>query len=471
MLFNSLDFFIFLAVLLPLFFAVNEKRQRILLFWFSLFFYGSLKTVFVPLIFISFAATWHSSLKIQESSDIFRKKIYLLYCLIVNLGILVFFKYTDFFLGAWNDMMHISGSSGPDAKMLGLVLPLGISFYTFQAVAYAVDVYRNKIPAENSFFRFSLFLLFFPQLVAGPIMRAEDLMHQFTGRKTFNSADFSAGATLMAWGFFKKTIVADPIGTAISPVFQNPELYDSASCFLAAFLFAVQIYCDFAGYSDIAIGIGRILGFNIPLNFDRPFFASSITELWRRWHISLSLWLRDYVFISLGGSRVGRFRGYLNLFITMLVGGFWHGANWTFIFWGGINGTVLCLEKYFNEKGWSTFFEKIPRPLHTVYAFTVFLAGAVFFRADSISTGLIFYRKIGTLESGLFHSDLLNSKITAAVLILFIIELLEETKYLERVKEILRFETYRKEFLVGFYLMLLMVYTVITSPQFYYFQF
>jgi alginate O-acetyltransferase complex protein AlgI len=471
MLFNSLQFFVFLAVLLPIYFKSNTKYQNRILFWFSLYFYSCLKIVFVPLLFFSFLTTHFSSLGIYYSKEKFQKKILLAINLLVNLGLLFLFKYADFILSVERDLLNYFGfSNSTENQSLGFILPLGISFYTFQAIAYTVDVYREKLVPERKFFDFSLFLLFFPQLVAGPIMRASELIYQFKDKKTWNTDRFIYGIGIVCLGFFKKTIVADPIADLIQPIYANPTHYDWISNLIALFLFTIQIYCDFAGYSDIAIGTGKILGFEIPKNFERPFLSTSVSMTWRRWHISLSSWLRDYVYITLGGNRVSPLRNMLNLFLTTVVGGFWHGANWTFIIWGAINGCFAVIEKYFIDNNWDRFFDFLPKPAKIVYSFLIFMSGAHFFRSDSVKTCLISYKQIFSFSGG-EYGDVFSSRIFIPVFILIIYEILEEYNIITKINNSKVFQYIKVPLYASILIVCLMIYTVVSSPQFYYFQF
>jgi D-alanyl-lipoteichoic acid acyltransferase DltB (MBOAT superfamily) len=398
-----------------------------------------------------------------------RKKIWLLITLIINAGILIFFKYTDFLRSIYFDGINLFGNQNLSFEPFRIILPLGISFYTFQAIAYSVDVYRETIEPDRSFEEFSLFLLFFPQLVAGPIMRANVLIPQFKGKKLFDNENFAKGMTLIALGIFKKTFIADPISTVIEPIYKNPGNYDALTCFFGILLFTIQIYCDFGGYSDIAIGAGKILGFEIPTNFNRPYFSSSATELWRRWHISLSTWLRDYIYIPLGGSRVSISRNYFNVFITMVIGGIWHGAAWTFIIWGTWHAIVLTIEKYFIDKGYSKIFEKVPHVVCVIYAFFIFAFGAHFFRAESMHKAILAIRQILYFSDG--NTVLPGTEIMIPILILFFYELLQELGIWKKIsgKEFVKF--LQRPIVYAIILAAGMVYTVSVSPQFYYFQF
>ncbi|MBE7413160.1 MAG: MBOAT family protein [Leptospiraceae bacterium] len=469
MLFNSLHFYVFALIVIPAFFWFEKKGQKRLLLWASFYFYACLKIAFVPILLISFAATYLTSFKIESSISKSIKKFWLLLSLLVNLGILCFFKYTDFLRSISYDVRAFLGSNqNLTFEPIGLILPLGISFYTFQAIAYSIDIYRGQIKPEKSFSDFSLFLLFFPQLVAGPIMRASVLIPQIHTKKYFSKENLLAGLPIIALGIFKKTLIADPISDLISPLYSNPGEFHWFSLLLADYLFSIQIYCDFAGYSDIAIGTGKILGFDIPINFLRPFLSKSVTEVWQRWHISLSSWLRDYVYIPLGGNRVSKFRNYFNVFITMVIGGIWHGAAWTFVIWGTIHGIFITIEKYINEKGFGKIFSAIPKPIKILYSFQAFVIGAHFFRSTSVENSFLSAKRIFSMEGGV--SVLPELSVLIPVAILFLLELSEEERWKilpqKQYSELLKYSIVAMIFLVAG-----MIYTVTVSPQFYYFQF
>lgn len=465
MLFNSLHFYIFSFILLPLFFLTNQKTQKWILLISSFYFYACLKIAFVPLILFSFVVTYFGTLAVEKKPN--QKFFWTCFVVLINAGILILFKYSDFLISIYFDTKGIFGFDSEYSK-LGFILPLGISFYTFQAIAYTVDVYRGNLKAENSFIDFSLFLIFFPQLVAGPIMRASVLIPQFESLKRFNKENFSKGMGQIALGVFKKTMIADQIPKYIDPIYGHPSEYHFISLFIAVFFFAIEIYCDFAGYSDIAIGIGKVMGFDIPQNFKRPFFAASSSELWRRWHISLSTWLRDYIYITLGGNKVSIFRNYINLFLTMLVGGIWHGANWTFVIWGAICGVSVSIEKYFIDNGFSKPFEKIPRPIRVIYTFLIFMLGALFFRSENFTSAKIMLTRILNFEDGKIS---ILGYLFIPTFILFLIELLEELGLDEDYKQTEIYKLIRPSLIAAILIVAMFEYTITTSPQFYYFQF
>lgn len=304
------------------------------------------------LIFISTVITYLSGLaigKANESNDPEiskekKKKLYVAISFILNLGILFFFKYYNFFNESFAKISQTLGFE-IEPKALNILLPVGISFYTFQALSYTMDVYRAKIKPEKHFGIYALFVSFFPQLVAGPIERSVNLLPQFKQVKKFDYERIKSGLLLMLWGFFQKVVIADRLAVLVNTVYNQPHDYQGAQLILATVFFSFQIFCDFSGYSDIAIGASRVLGFDLMKNFERPYFSKSIREFWRRWHISLSTWFRDYLYFPLGGNRVSQFKIYRNIMIVFLVSGLWHGANWTFVIWGGLHGLYLVLEE------------------------------------------------------------------------------------------------------------------------------
>ena len=309
-----------------------------------IFFYKA-SGFFVVLVIISAIADFVLSNAIYRQLQPHKKKLLLITSIVLNLGLLFYFKYTNFFIEILN--------SGFSAKInpLNILLPVGISFYTFENISYTVDVYRGEFVPVKRFSEYLLFLSFFPKLVMGPIVRAKDFIPQITQPYYITKDDFSDGFYLILAGLFKKLVISDYITlNLVNYVFDAPAKYSGLECLFAVYGYAVVIYCDFSGYSSVAIGIARWLGYKIPPNFLSPYQSLDITEFWRRWHISLSSWLRDYLYIPLGGNRKGKFRTYLHLFITMLLGGLWHGASFNFIVWGGLHGTALAIHKLWNEE-------------------------------------------------------------------------------------------------------------------------
>lgn len=344
MVFNSLSFAIFFPLVLGAYYLIDRKAQNLWLLAASCVFYGWWDARFLLLLAFSTVVDFYCAQRIAASTAERTRKRFLQASLISNLTILGFFKYFNFFVTSADDALHALGVNAW-SPVLRIVLPVGISFYTFQAMSYTIDVYRRHIPPCRSFATFALSVCYFPHLVAGPIQRASYLLPQLESERRVRWVNIQEGITLIAVGLFKKVGVADAVAPLVDLRFATPQLYGWSDLLLAVYLFAIQIYCDFAGYSDIARGVSKCFGIELMLNFDHPYFSTSITEFWRRWHISLSTWLREYLYIPLGGNRGGVVKTYRNLMLTMLLGGLWHGANWTFVIWGGLHGAYLAGHK------------------------------------------------------------------------------------------------------------------------------
>lgn len=339
MLFNSIDFAVFLPVVFFLYWFVinkNLKLQNLLIVTASYVFYGWWDWRFLSLILFSTLVDYLVGRKLGKEENQTRRKVLLLTSILVNLGFLGFFKYYNFFLDNFITAFSFFGKD-IKANSLNIILPVGISFYTFQTLSYSIDVYKRKLEPTRDFFAFAAFVSFFPQLVAGPIERASQLLPQFYIKRTFDYGKAADGMRQILWGLFKKIVIADNCAEYANLIFNNSAGYSGSTLIFGALFFAFQIYCDFSGYSDIAIGTARLFGFNLMRNFNFPYFSRDIAEFWRRWHISLSTWFRDYLYIPLGGSRGGTLMKVRNTFIIFIVSGFWHGANWTFIIWGALN--------------------------------------------------------------------------------------------------------------------------------------
>ena len=342
MLFNSLDFLIFFPAVTLACFLIPRRFRHIWLLLASYFFYMSWSPRYALLMLFSTAVTWLGGCVIAGSGRPFTRKAALTAVLAANLGVLAVFKYLAFFLENLSRAAGLAGLSfTPPA--VRLLLPVGISFYTFQALGYTIDVYRGDIDAEPDFLRYALFVSFFPQLVAGPIERSGSLLRQLRAEQSFDAVRVRAGLVRMAWGLFLKMVLADRLAIFVDSVFNAPDGQAGSAAALAAVLFTIQIYCDFGGYSEIAIGAAQVLGVTLMENFRRPLLAPSVRDFWRRWHISLSAWFRDYLYIPLGGSRRGKWRAVWNNMAVMLVSGLWHGASWHFVAWGAIHGLYLTV--------------------------------------------------------------------------------------------------------------------------------
>jgi len=347
----------------------------------SLFFYMCWKWEYIFLLFFPATIDFFVARQIEKTPQQRRKKLLLCISIITNLGLLFYFKYFNFFLDSINATSAWFGSPIllHSAKIL---LPVGISFYTFQSISYTVEVYRGNMIAEKNFGRFALFVSFFPQLVAGPINRPQVLLPQVNNLKPLEADNLIIGARRILWGLFKKVVVADRLAFFVNLVYNNPESYHGLSVLCATIFFAFQIYCDFSGYSDIAIGVAKMMGVDLMRNFNKPYFSSSIREFWSKWHISLSTWFRDYLYIPLGGNKVGMGRWIFNLFITFLVSGVWHGASVNFIIWGALHGLLISLESLNQRKKFFNF--KLPRWMGILWTFSVVCFAWIFFRANNL---------------------------------------------------------------------------------------
>lgn len=351
MIFTSIAFLIFFIILYGLLACFKQNKVRLLLLLLaSYFFYGWWDYRFTLLLFSASLLAWILGAKMHQSQNKKIKKLYLTASVTISLGILAFFKYFNFFVESFYQTFGIQKSLFWD-----ITLPVGISFYIFQVLSYNIDLYRDKIQPTKSLPKFLLFVAFFPQLVAGPIVRASEFLPQLDKKIILTGANFIIGAQLFLGGAIQKILFADTLRAYVDPVFAEPALYATSTLWLAMIAFAGQIFGDFAGYSLMAIGIARIFGFELPVNFRMPYISRSITEFWRRWHISLSFWLRDYLYISLGGNRKGIKMTYVNLLITMTLGGLWHGASWNFVIWGIMHGLLLAIHKFWLESNTSEY--------------------------------------------------------------------------------------------------------------------
>jgi alginate O-acetyltransferase complex protein AlgI len=393
MLFNSIQFLLFFPIVTILYFVLPHKLRWIMLLVSSCIFYMSFIPKYILILAFTITIDYFVGV-ILERIDTGRKKIFLVISILSNIGILFVFKYFNFFnsnFGRIADFFHINYP----IQSLKIILPIGLSFHTFQSLSYIIEVYRGKQKAEKNFGIFALYVMFYPQLVAGPIERPQNLLWQFHERHYFDFNRVTEGLKLMLWGFFKKIVIADRLAVFVSHIYGAPENYKGMQLIIATVFFGFQIYCDFSGYSDIAVGAGKVMGFDMMTNFDRPYLSKSIAEFWRRWHISLSTWFKDYVYIPMGGNRVSKPRRYFNLFITFMLSGLWHGASWTYIFWGGINGlyqVVSLITKDIRNKVVKIIrLDKLPafhNAIKIVITFSLTMFAWIFFRAANIHQAL-----------------------------------------------------------------------------------
>ncbi len=408
MLFNSLEYFIFLPIMFVLYWFVFNKKlklQNALVLLGSYYFYGLWDWRFLFLIIASTIVDYFVGIMIHKNEDDRnRQKIWLWVSVIFNISLLGFFKYYNFFVDSFVDLFEMLGYSIKSTWTLRIILPVGISFYTFQTMSYSMDIYYKRIKPCQDFLSFATFVAFFPQLVAGPIERASNLLHQITNKRTFNYEQIVSGLKLILWGLFKKMVIADGIAPIVDDIFMNYETYPASTLILGVTLFSFQVYGDFSGYSDIAIGTSKMFGVELMSNFKFPNFSRNVAEYWQRWHISLSTWFRHYIYIPLGGSRVSQGRAIRNICIIFLVSGFWHGANWTFIFWGAFHA-VAYIPVYLmgrntiyknNVVGENSFFPSFIEIGQLILTFGIVTFSRIFFRSESLTDSFNFIARIFT---------------------------------------------------------------------------
>lgn len=400
MLFNSLTYLIFFPTICILYWFIPSKYRNMMLLIASYYFYMSWEPTYAILIMITSLSTWGCALQINQHEK--QKKLIITLCVIINLFILFTFKYYNFAINTITSAIALANYKLyiPHSDFL---LPVGISFYTFQCIGYIIDVYRKDIKPEGNFLTYALFVSFFPQLVAGPIERAKNLLPQFHATHIFNGDAFIDGLKMMIWGFFMKLCIAGNVAPYVDAVYNNVPNHNGTSSLLATFFFTFQIFCDFGGYSLIAIGTAKCLGFRLMQNFNHPYLSLSVKEFWRRWHISLSSWFSDYVYIPLGGSRCSQVKHYRNLLITMLTSGLWHGANWTFVCWGGLHGLYLICNSYYSKITKKRVIA--PKFVRIIFTFAFISLAWVFFRANSIIEAFTIISKIITDHGSLFKGD------------------------------------------------------------------
>lgn len=408
MLFNSIEYFIFLPIMFILYWFVFNKRVRVqnaLVLVGSYYFYGLWDWRFLSLIVASTLVDYLVGIMIDKFEGERRKqKLWLWVSVVFNISLLGFFKYYNFFVDSFVDLFEVMGYTIKSTWTLRIILPVGISFYTFQTMSYSLDVYYGRIKPSKDFLSFATFVAFFPQLVAGPIERASNLLHQITSKRTYNYEQTAAGLKLIIWGLFKKLVIADGIAPMVDDIFLNYETYSASTLILGVTLFSFQVYGDFSGYSDIAIGTAKLFGIELMSNFKFPNFSRNVAEYWQRWHVSLSTWFRHYVYIPLGGSRVSKLLSVRNICIIFLVSGFWHGANWTFIFWGGFHALayipVFLMKRnaiYKNSVvGENTIFPTFTELGQLILTFGIVTFSRIFFRSESITDSFHFINRLFT---------------------------------------------------------------------------
>ncbi len=398
MLFNSLQFLIFFPVVTLLFFLLPHRFRWFHLLLASCIFYMAFIPIYILILFFTIVVDYFAG-RIIENARGRKRKLFLVLSIVVNVGALSVFKYFNFFIDNVNTLLHSLHITAHSIPLLNIILPIGLSFHTFQAMSYTIEVYRRNQKAERHFGIYALYVMFYPQLVAGPIERPQNLLHQFHDRHRFNSQNLLDGLRLMLWGFFKKLVIADRVAMYVNSVFNFPGNYHYLNLVIAVLFFSIQIYCDFSGYSDIAIGAAKTMGFDLMTNFNRPYFSKNIQEFWSKWHISLSTWFRDYLYIPLGGNRVKIPRLYLNIAIVFLISGLWHGANWTYIIWGALHAiyilTYLFIKRNNLVKSRKSIFSNLVFGLIT---FSLVTFAWIFFRANNLSDAILIVKHILNLH-------------------------------------------------------------------------
>lgn len=433
MLFNSLTFLIFFPVVCLLYWLLTPRLRNGMLLIASYYFYMNWEPVYALLILFSTVSTWGSGLLISRENQRQRQRLWLSVCIIVNLGILFIFKYFNFITESTFSLLESLGLR-MDVPHFTLLLPVGISFYTFQAIGYIIDVYRGKTPVEKSLFKYALFVAFFPQLVAGPIERSYNLLQQFRGTHRFNGQEIVEGLKIMAFGYFMKLCIADNVSPYVDAVFNNLPHHNGTSVLLAAFFFTFQIFCDFSGYSMIAIGAARCMGFSLMQNFKQPYLSTSPKDFWHRWHISLSSWFAEYVYIPMGGNRCSKTRHMANTMATMTLSGLWHGANWTFVVWGIYHGILVTVTNSLRNVVPPKIFAKfniLRKTINILVTFMLITIGWVFFRANSLSDAFLALKKMATEHGMLYNGAGLPAILLPLMLIGFLMlrELYVEYKW------------------------------------------
>lgn len=426
MLFNSLIFTVFLPIVFSIYWIIPSKYRNYFLLLASYYFYYSYNPWFLVLLIGTSGLDYFIARKISSANDQRKKKALLMISLLSNIGVLFIFKYFVFVYNSSAEVFDL------DTKLLNnLIIPAGLSFYTFQSISYTIDVYRNKYKADDTLSDFLLYVSFFPHMVAGPIVRYNDLMPQFKIITYFKNINWQQFATLVIWGYFKKLVIADNLNLIVTPVFNNVTDFSGFELLLAGFLFVIQVYCDFSGYSDIATGVAKLFNINLSLNWRRPLFSRSLHEFWKRNHISITTWFRDYLYIGLGGSRVSYKRWLLNIFLVFVISGFWHGANFTFIIWGILHGLFYILEILLIKKFPQI---KLPSTIGRLYLLGFHTLSLIAFRANSIQDLNSIYSSIFSFKVNYFsliniqnyHDKFFFFIITFSILILFFKELNEE---------------------------------------------
>ncbi|PWJ57186.1 D-alanyl-lipoteichoic acid acyltransferase DltB (MBOAT superfamily) [Dyadobacter jejuensis] len=489
MLFNSIQFLVFFIVVTLAYFSLSWRGRWFLLLAASCYFYMVFKPVFILILFGTIIIDYFAGIWIGQAKEQKHKKLLLILSLISNIGILAFFKYYDFLGDSFNALFHMAGLRSYVPPLTGLVphelaqwmvdgagrviLPIGLSFHTFQAMSYTIEVYRGNQKPERHFGVYALYVMFYPQLVAGPIERPQNMLFQFHSYFKYDFERLKSGLMQMAFGFFKKLVIADRLAEVVNHVYDNPADQNGLSLLIATMFFAFQIYCDFSGYSDIAIGAARVMGFTLMDNFRSPYESASISEFWGRWHISLSTWFRDYLYIPLGGNRKGELNKYRNQFIVFLVSGLWHGASWNYVIWGALHGSyqvgASLRDRWMKKMGWSLPKNRLTHLLGVFVTFGLVTIAWVFFRNHMapVSRSFTILHKIATLSwSDTIHTP--YNSVEMFFCVFLVAFLMVKEHYFEKIPT-----KNTGQFFLLFSVIAFLTYFlgVVTDNQFIYFQF
>ncbi len=487
MLFNSIQFGIFFLFVTALYFVLPHKIRWLLLLVSSIYFYMAFIPIYVLILIFTIIIDYFAGIYLEKLVGA-NRKWFLILSLIANIGVLAVFKYYNFIDSNLNFLFHSFGVS-VQIPALNIILPIGLSFHTFQAMSYTIEVYRGHQKAEHNFGIYALYVMFYPQLVAGPIERPQNLLHQFYEKHFFEYKRVVDGLKLMAWGLFKKVVIADRLALIVNQVYNSPHDYVGFQLLIATIFFAFQIYCDFSGYSDIAIGAARVMGFKLMKNFDSPYYSKSISEFWKRWHISLSSWFKDYLYISLGGNRVSIPRWYFNLFFVFMVSGLWHGANWTFVIWGALHGFYLIFSivtskprKIILRKLYIDKFPLLLKILEIISVFVFVDFAWIFFRAQNLSDAFYIVNhlfdkmdQINNLQSIVSLLKVLNITMYDFIVALTSIVILEIIQFSQRKISIINYISSKPIWFrwTAYYALIIVIILlgVFNKSQFIYFQF
>ncbi|PRY50822.1 D-alanyl-lipoteichoic acid acyltransferase DltB (MBOAT superfamily) [Arcticibacter pallidicorallinus] len=472
MLFNSLHFFFFFIVVTPAFFLLAHQHRWKLLLAASCYFYMTFVPVYILILGFTIVVDYFAGILIETSKGK-KRKFFLILSLIANIGVLAIFKYYNFLN---ENLSLLLGNFDYNNKIpyLNILLPIGLSFHTFQAMSYTIEVYRGNQKAERHFGIYSLYVMFYPQLVAGPIERPQNILPQLHEKKEFSYENVVEGLKHIVWGLFKKVVIADRLSLYVDAVYNNSDQHSGLTLIVATVFFAFQIYCDFSGYSDIAIGCARVMGYRLMMNFRRPYLAASIKEFWSRWHISLSTWFRDYLYFPLGGSKVSKLRWYSNLFIVFMVSGLWHGANWTFIVWGALHGTYQIFSvsfKNFNDRNYLGY-RPLTNAFQVLLTFTLVCFAWIFFRANNVNQAFAICESIFTFKPGDLFIGTPETFAYSVIWILFLLIVEYITEYYCDIIQVFHSPNRALRY-AGYTIMVLCIilFGVFNGGQFIYFQF